>query len=208
MYFSATIFSLVGFDSPTLASLSVAVTNCIFTVVAILLIDVIGRRRILLNSIPVMALGLLITGVAFHFLPDISHNTKVFSVSTPRIGLWPLLVLFSIILYVAAYAVGLGNVPWQQSELFPLSVRALGSGIATSTNWGANFIVGITFLPMMQALTPVWTFVTYAIVCIVGWLCIWKIYPETKGLGLEDVGELLKDGWGIERDSTAGSEAR
>ncbi|MCJ1287024.1 hypothetical protein MMC26_006371, partial [Xylographa opegraphella] len=153
MYFSATIFALVGFDSPTLASLSVAVTNCIFTVAAILLIDTIGRRRILLHSIPIMILGLLLTAVAFHFLPDAIKKSEILS-SASHTGVWSVLILFFIILYVAGYAIGLGNVPWQQSELFRLSVRAMGSGIATSTNWGTNFIVGLTFLPMMQVLTP------------------------------------------------------
>ncbi|MCJ1386949.1 hypothetical protein MMC17_010078 [Xylographa soralifera] len=202
MYFSATIFSLVGFDSPTLASLSVAVTNCIFTVVAIFLIDIIGRRRILLHSIPIMILGLLLTAVAFHFLPVATEKTEVTHGADSYPGVWPVSILLFIMLYVSSYALGLGNVPWQQSELFPLSVRAMGSGIATSTNWGTNFIVGLTFLPMMQFLTPVWTFVLYAIVCVCGYFCIWKIYPETRGLGLEEVGELLKDGWGVEVGAT------
>ena len=164
---------------------------------AILLIDIVGRRRILLYSVPIMILGLLLTAVAFHFLPVAARKTVVPQGSDSHIGVWPVLILVSIIMYVSSYAIGLGNVPWQQSELFPLSVRAIGSGIATSTNWGTNFIVGLTFLPMMQILTPVWTFVTYAIVCVLGWFCIWKIYPETSGLGLEEVGDLLKDGWGV-----------
>jgi len=199
MYFSATIFSLVGFDSPTLASLSVAVTNCVFTIVAIFLIDRLGRRRILLYSLPFMVIGLLFAAISFYMLPQAAKNTEMVSASsTPsRLALWPLLILVSIVIYVSSYALGLGNVPWQQSELFPLSVRSLGSGIATSTNWGSNFLVGLTFLPMMQLLTPSYTFVTYAVVCVLGWACIWRIYPETKGLGLEDVGGLLKDGWGV-----------
>jgi SP family myo-inositol transporter-like MFS transporter 13 len=52
---------------------------------------------------------------------------------------------------------------------------------------------------MMEFFTPVGTFALYAIVCCVAWTCIWKIYPETAGLSLEDVGGLLKDGWGVER---------
>lgn len=100
-------------------------------------------------------------------------------------------------LYVASYALGLGSVPWLQSELFPLSIRSLGSGLSTSVNWGANFIVGLTFLPMMQALTPSWTFVVYAVVCVGGWVAIWRIYPETKGLSLEETGKLLGEGWGV-----------
>jgi len=51
---------------------------------------------------------------------------------------------------------------------------------------------------MMERLTPTWTFVTYAVVCALGWVVIWLIYPETMGLDLEDVGALLKDGWGVE----------
>jgi SP family myo-inositol transporter-like MFS transporter 13 len=111
----------------------------------------------------------------------------------------PLIVLASVMVYVGAYALGLGNVPWMQSELFPLNVRSLGSGLSTSANWGANFVVGLTFLPMMEFLTPPWTFVVYAGVCFVGWICLWCIYPETKGLSLEEVGALLADGWGLKK---------
>lgn len=49
----------------------------------------------------------------------------------------------------------------------------------------------------MEYLTPVWTFSVYALVCLVGWFLAWKIYPETKGLGLEDMRGLLRDGWGV-----------
>jgi len=105
-------------------------------------------------------------------------------------------------LYVAAYAFGLGNVPWMQSELFPLNVRSLGSGISTTMNWSANFVVGLTFLPMMELLTPAFTFVIYAVVCVIGWLFILRIYPETKGLSLEETGALLGHGWGVKKSNT------
>ena len=200
MYFSATIFSLVGFSSPTLASLSIAVTNFGFTLVAVVLIDRIGRRRILLLSLPVMVGGLILCAISFDFLPILTDKGEAgaTSDSSASPSFWALLVLASLVIYVCGYAIGLGNVPWQQSELFPLSVRSMGSGIATSTNWGSNFIVGLTFLPMMEYLTPVWTFTVYALICILGWYCVWNIYPETTGLGLEEVGGLLKNGWGVE----------
>lgn len=205
MYFSATIFTLLGFASPTLTSMSVAVTNFILTCVALVLIDRIGRRRILLYSIPIMAFGLLLCSAGFVFitLPTdlIADNPSSTASAHKSVPLSqrtaPLLVLASVMLYVGAYALGLGNVPWMQSELFPLNVRSLGSGISTSTNWGANFIVGLTFLPMMEFLTPAWTFVIYAIVCVAGWICIYCIYPETKGLSLEETGALLANGWGV-----------
>ncbi|KAF2635827.1 general substrate transporter, partial [Massarina eburnea CBS 473.64] len=194
MYFSATIFSLVGFRSPTLTSLSIATTNFLFTLVAFHYIDRIGRRRILLLSIPIMIIGLLLCAIAFNFLhlPTEESNTTTGAEQNATM-FWPILILLSMILYVAGYAVGMGNVPWQQSELFPLSVRSLGSALATATNWGSNTVVGLTFLPMMDLFTPMGTFAVYAAVCAAAQWAVWRIYPETVGLGLEDVSGLLKD---------------
>ncbi|KAL2203606.1 general substrate transporter [Sarocladium strictum] len=198
MYFSATIFTLVGFKSPTLTSLTVAVTNFIFTLIALVLIDRVGRRRILLYSIPFMVAGLVLAAVGFGSLtvtinPEDPDNTGPDSSGSAGAGI----VLLSIMLYVAAYALGLGNVPWMQSELFPLSVRSVGSGAATATNWACNFVVGLTFLPLMDALSPSWTFGMYGIVCAVGWGFVWRIYPETAGLTLEEARGLLENGWGV-----------
>ncbi|KAI9796880.1 MAG: hypothetical protein M1833_005929 [Piccolia ochrophora] len=204
MYFSATIFALVGFDSPILTSLSVALTNFTFTLASMVLIDRIGRRRMLLYSLPIMIAALFLCAAAFANLPALASPSSSTSASTSSTKTkWPLLILFSLILYVASYALGLGNVPWQQSELFPLSVRSLGSGLSTATNWSANFIVGLTFLPMMDVVTPQWTFVVYGLVCLAGWGAVWRIYPEMSGLSLEEVGQLLGKGWG-----EAGGEAR
>ncbi|KAI6249873.1 Myo-inositol transporter 2 [Erysiphe necator] len=195
MYFSATIFTLLGFESPTFTSLSVACTNFIFTCLSLLLVDRIGRRRILLYSIPFMFIGLLLCSAGFSYIPDlvslsgpeaknISGN-NMNSLSSPDKA--ALVVLVSIVIFVSSYAVGLGTVPWLQSELFPLPVRALGSSISTSTNWATNFLVGLTFLPMTEIFTPTGTFIFYSGVCIIGWLAIWRLYPERNGFGLEDV---------------------
>jgi MFS transporter, SP family, solute carrier family 2 (myo-inositol transporter), member 13 len=201
MYFSATIFSLLNFSSPTLTSLSIASTNFIFTIVAFNLIDRLGRRRSLILTIPVMAIALILVAVSFSFT-DINLSNSENAPQTPakpHSRTPAIAILVSLILYVSSYATALGPVPWAQSELFSLSVRSLGSSLATATNWFSNTIVGLTFLPMMQALTPQWTFVLYAIVCTVGWLGVYCVYPETMGLGLEEVGELLKDGFGVEK---------
>lgn len=212
MYFSATIFELLGFKIPTLTSLTVAATNFVFTVLALLLIDRIGRRQILLYSVPFMVVGLLMAAIGFRavHIPSSSPSSPSSpSTSTsPALttttgnhsghgGGAPLVILTSMLLFTASYALGLGNVPWMQSELFPLSVRSLGSGLATSTNWLANFVVGLTFLPLMELLSPSWTFVVYALVCAGGWFAIWTIYPETAGLTLEEAAALLDEGWGV-----------
>ena len=194
LYFSATIFSLLSYRHPTLPSLSIATTNFVFTLLALMLIDRIGRRRILLCSVPVMVIALLIAAFSFSFL-DLSHEQQnsahELSVGTSMRYLntastWPaLVILLSTTLYTPSNALGIGNVPWHQSELFPLSVRSLGSSLATSTNWASNFLVGITFLPMLDWWSPSGTFVVYGVICALGWFVIYRIYPEMAGVGLE-----------------------
>ncbi|KAK4043555.1 general substrate transporter [Parachaetomium inaequale] len=197
MYFSATIFSMLGFPIPTLTSLVVAVTNFVFTLVALFLIDRIGRRRILLWSIPFMVAGLLLAAYGFSFIKLAATDSTDNDKPSPANGA-AVAILVSIMVYVAGYALGLGNVPWMQSELFALNVRSLGSGVATATNWGANFVIGLTFLLLMDALTPSWTFVLYAVICAAGYGLIWGFYPETAGLSLEEAANLLEDDhWGV-----------
>ncbi|KAL5615201.1 hypothetical protein BROUX41_005258 [Berkeleyomyces rouxiae] len=195
MYFSATIFTMVGFPVPTLTSLTVAVTNMAFTAIALVIIDRIGRRRILLWSIPLMICGLVLSAYGFSQINITDSAGPPAPLTSPSSS--AALILVSFMVYVSGYAIGIGNVPWMQSELFPLSVRSLGSGVATATNWGANFVVGLTFLPMMESLTPTWTFALYAAVCAVGQFLIWRIYPETAGLSLEEATSLLDHGWGV-----------
>ena len=195
MYFSATIFTMLGFPIPTLTSLVVAVTNFVFTLVALFQIDRVGRRRILLWSVPFMVAGLLLAAFGFS---HVKLATTTDSDPVPVAQTAAVTILVAIMVYVAGYAMGLGNVPWMQSELFALNVRSLGSGIATATNWGANFVIGLTFLLLMEALTPSWTFVLYAVVCTAGYVLIWKFYPETAGLSLEEAAMLLEDdNWGV-----------
>jgi SP family myo-inositol transporter-like MFS transporter 13 len=154
-----------------------------------------------------MVAGLVLCSVAFLYV-DLNGEEGASDIGMEKEGdTWPLVILVAMVTYVAGYATGLGNVPWQQSELFPLSVRSLGSALATATNWGSNTIIGLTFLPMMEFFTPTGTFALYAAVCVGCWWTVWRIYPETAGLGLEDVGGLLREGWGV-KESVRGFRER
>jgi SP family myo-inositol transporter-like MFS transporter 13 len=189
MYFSATIFAMVGFRRPTATAMLVALTNFAFTVAALLSIDRVGRRRILLASIPVMSLGLLLSAIAFGHvdLADPAAPPLLAAAATS----WPALLVASLLLFVAAYALGLGNVPWQQAELFTsLRVRAAGSALATATNWGCNFVIAASFLPMLGALGAPATMLAYAAICAATWVGVWWTYPERAGMGLEVVSRI------------------
>src|SRR3954463_6578998 len=98
MYFSATIFTMLGFSIPTLTSLVVAVTNFAFTLVALVYVDRVGRRRILLWSIPLMIVGLLLAGYGFSFI-ELSSSSEA-----PAAHGAAVVILVSIMLYVAGYA--------------------------------------------------------------------------------------------------------
>ncbi|KAH0544711.1 hypothetical protein FGG08_001216 [Glutinoglossum americanum] len=206
MYFSATLFSLLSFRSPTLPALSIALTNLLFTFLAFLLIDRVGRRTLLLATIPVMALALSICAIAFGYITisspaittdssDGSSDGSSEDVKPPKFT--TILILLTLLLYVSAYALALGIIPWFQSELFPLSTRSLGSSLSTATNWSANFLVGISFLPMLEWTTPRVTFGGYAVVCLGGWVGVWWGFPEMGGVGLEDVREVVGGGKGV-----------
>lgn len=195
MYFSATIFAHIGFGNPTAVAMVVAGTNALFTSFAFHLIDHVGRRRMLLLSLAGMAVGLTLCSLGFVLLPTTTTAAGGTGV------LWPAwTVVASIMLFVAAYALGLGAIPWLcQSEFFPIRVRGVGTGLATATNWMCNLIVAATFLGISE--TPgggaAWAFAGYALVCVFGLAVCWRIYPETGGLAIEQVEGVLKDGWGV-----------
>ncbi|KAF9497573.1 general substrate transporter [Pleurotus eryngii] len=195
MYYSATLFKDIGFDQPTAVGLIVSGTNFIFTLFALKWIDKIGRRNIMIWTAPGMIFGLTFASICFHFLTrntggNLNENAEYSNV-------WSGLVLFSMIFFVASYATGLGNVPWQQGELFNLEVRGIGTSLATATNWGANLLIGSTYLSLMAKITPSGAFGFYAGMCLLGWVFCLFCFPETAGLSLEEVGMVFKDGFGI-----------
>ncbi|KAK9459195.1 uncharacterized protein V1516DRAFT_681225 [Lipomyces oligophaga] len=198
MYFSSSLFQTVGFDNPTAVSLIISGTNMAFTIVAFLLIDLIGRRRILLCSIPIMAGALVLAAIAFHFLPDNATGANP----------WAIIILISMMVYVASYASGIGNVPWQQSELFPIEVRGLGTSMSTMTNWGGNLIISSTYLKMMDSITPSGTFGFFAAMCACGWIFVLMVYPETAYLTLESVQVILKEKFDIKLSYRMSAAAR
>ena len=113
-----------------------------------------------------------------------------------------------MIFYVASYATGLGNVPWQQGELFGLEVRGIGTSLATTTNWAGNLLIGATYLSLMDAITPAGAFGFYGGLCLLGWLFCLFCFPETAGLSLEEAQMIFQHGFGIRASERLRREKR
>ncbi|KAF6011054.1 hypothetical protein HII12_002647 [Brettanomyces bruxellensis] len=216
MYFAATIFKMLGFANSATASCLVAATNFIFTGLAFLTIDRVGRRRMLLFTMPAVCVFQILCAVAFLGIDvdvlqasmQLTVEPKVEPIVKPTVNpiakftLIPTTSTFtvlSLIGFVAAYASGLGVVPWQQSEMFPQSVRGLGSAFATATNWFGSTVVSASFLTLTHILTPPGTFLVYAAVTALSGIAVYLTYPELGSLQLEEIGVLLRDGFNVRK---------
>ena len=177
IYYAPTIFKFAGLSSASvaiLAGVGVGVVNVVFTVVAMQLIDRVGRRPLLLVSLAGMALSLGVLGLAFA-LPQLSGSLG-----------W--IAVVSLMVYVGSFAVGLGPVFWLiLSEIYPLSIRGRAMSIGTVANWSANLIVALSFLTLTHVLGKAATFWLYGAVSVGAWLFAFFLVPETKGRSLEQI---------------------
>ncbi|CAG60509.1 uncharacterized protein GVI51_I07271 [Nakaseomyces glabratus] len=197
VYFSGTIFESVGFKNSSAVSIIVSGTNFIFTLVAFFCIDKIGRRNILIIGIPGMTVAHVMSAIAFHFIGiKFVGNTAI--VEHSGFSSWGIVIIVFIIMFAAFYALGIGTVPWQQSELFPQNVRGVGTAFATATNWAGSLVIASTFLTMLQNITPTGTFGFFAGLCVVSFFFCYFCYPELSGLELEEVQTILQDGFNVQ----------
>lgn len=178
IYYAPTIFKMAGFESAStaiLATMGVGIVNVIFTIIALPLIDKLGRRPLLLIGLTGMTFALGILSIAF------LHGTQ-------DLGILKWFALGSMVLYIACFAISLGPIMWLMfSEVFPLSIRGLGASVAASFQWGLNMLVALTFLTLIQLLTPGGTFLLFAAISVAGIFFVYYTVPETKGISLEEI---------------------
>ncbi|KAF2725812.1 MFS transporter [Polychaeton citri CBS 116435] len=189
IYYSSTLFAMVGFADPVAVGLVVAGTNWVMTGVNMYLVDPVGRRRILISTVWGMSAGLIAVAVAFSFIPV---NTDTLELETSTVSPPAIVVLVFIIWFVFFYGVSVGNTAWMSTDFFPMEVRAMGTMWLTCSCWGSNIIVSSTFLSMMKGLTPSGAFGFYAAICGIGWILIYLFYPEVSGLTLEEIREVFE----------------
>jgi SP family galactose:H+ symporter-like MFS transporter len=177
IYYAPTILNSAGLSSSSvaiLASVGVGIVNVLLTLVAMQLIDRVGRRPLLLVSLAGMTLSLLVLGLAFA-LPQLAGSLG-----------W--IAIVGLMTYVGSFAVGLGPVFWLMlSEIYPLRIRGRAMSVGTVANWSANLIVALSFLSLTQFLGRAPTFWLYAVVSIGAWVFAFVLVPETRGRSLEDI---------------------
>lgn len=177
MYYAPTIFKMAGFVTHTgqmWGTVIVGLVNVLTTIVAILVVDRLGRRPVLFFGSALMIVSMFALGVLFH----IGVTTSVLQHVT---------VSF-LLLFIVGFAISLGPVIWILcSEIFPLKGRDVGVTFSTTANWVANTMVGMTFLTFLSTLGTAGTFWLYGLLGVISLLIMIFFVPETKGISLEKI---------------------
>ena len=175
IYYAPQIFRDLGFPSASgqiLATMGIGLVNVFVTVLALMYIDKIGRRNLLLFGFAgtFLSLGMLAV-FSFYDLAILDY-----------------LSVICLVLYITSFAISLGPIPYViMAEIFPLHVRGAGMGFSSMSNWGFNGIVVFTY-PMLYGYFGIqYTLGFYSLICLFGLFYTWTCMPETKNLSLETI---------------------
>ncbi|BEI93925.1 uncharacterized protein CcaverHIS019_0603840 [Cutaneotrichosporon cavernicola] len=190
IYYAPTIFAQLGLTGNTIGLLAtglVGVVNFIFTFPAVMFVDSIGRKPMLIWGEINMAIShAVIAAIVASFGPSFS-NKKAGNAA-----------VFMIFWYIINFAVTWGPLAWVVSaEVFPLDMRAKGMSFSSGTNWIMNFTVAMV-TPVMIENIGYKTYIVFMCFCIVGLLYAIFLLPELKGLTLEEVDHIFHDTSGAE----------
>jgi sugar porter (SP) family MFS transporter len=183
IYYAPTLLNNAGLGSSSalLANVVNGGINVSMTLLAIRLLDRVGRRTLLIGGTCGMAVALAVIAITFQV--GGSHLTGTAAVVT---------IVF-LFFYTGSFAIGLGPVFWLLiSEIYPVRVRAPAMSVATFANWAANFVVTISFLTLLNAITDAGTFFLFTFLTLVAAVYFWRRVPETKGMRLEDIGAQIE----------------
>jgi sugar porter (SP) family MFS transporter len=165
----------LGVDAALFQTTLIGLMNIVFTILAMRVIDKIGRKLLMLIGAAGMAICYIVIGFLF---------------STGRTEDWMLLTF--IIITPAFFAFGLGPTVWVVlSEIFPNKIRGAAMSVATFSLWVACYLLTLTFPVFVELFNASNTFWLYAVICIIGFLVILKYLPETKGISLEQLEKKL-----------------
>ncbi|XP_028162122.1 solute carrier family 2, facilitated glucose transporter member 1-like [Ostrinia furnacalis] len=179
IFFSTDIFRKVKLDKAQsqYATLGMGAMNVVMTVISLFLVEVAGRKTLLLTGFS----GMFVTTILLCVSNMYTHLVWVS---------YACIVL--VILFVVMFAVGPGSIPWfLVTELFNQSARPTASSVAVTVNWAANFIVGLSFLPISLALGS-YTFIIFAVLQLLFIIFIFFKVPETKNKTVEEITAMFR----------------
>ncbi len=175
LYYLNQIFDYAGFSkvSGNLQAVAIGATNLLFTMIAMSVIDKLGRKTLLLVGSVGTALSL--AGVSIIFFTGQHQN----------------LLVWLLVGYIAFFAFSQGAVIWVYlSEVFPNSVRAQGQSLGSFSHWFMNASISLIF-PVVAHASGAYPFVFFSVMMVVQFFVVLFVYPETKGLSLEEMQKKL-----------------
>lgn len=177
-YYAPMIFESAGWIGRQ-AILMTGINSIIYVLSTIppwFLVDKWGRRPILMSGALTMGTPLFVIAWSLWLNNEYTPHT----------------VVFGVIVTNAAFGYSWGPIPWLMSEVFPNSVRSKGAAISTATNWFFNFVVG-QMTPILLDTIHWKTYLIPGTSCLLSFFCVYFLFPETKGLTLEDMGSVFDD---------------
>jgi SP family sugar:H+ symporter-like MFS transporter len=186
-YYSTTLWRAVGFtenDSLTISVIT-SVTNIVVTLVAIGLVDKIGRRPLLIWGSVGMSVALGTMALAF--------SQSVAGPAGPTLpGAWGPIALVAANIFVIAFGASWGPVVWVLlGEIFPNRIRGRALGLAAAMQWTANFLITVSF-PALAAFSLTFAYGMYAVFAVLSLIFVLLRVPETRGMRLEDADDLQR----------------
>jgi len=176
LYYGPSIFEnagLSGGDS-LFYQVLVGLVNTLTTILALVIIDKVGRKKLVYYGVSGMVVSLILIGLYFLF--------------GDSLGMSSLFLLIFFLFYVFCCAVSICAVVFVLlSEMYPTKVRGLAMSIAGFALWIGTYLIGQLTPWMLQNLTPAGTFFLFAVMCVPYMLIVWKLVPETTGKSLEEI---------------------
>ncbi|RCV43154.1 hypothetical protein SEVIR_9G273200v4 [Setaria viridis] len=204
LLYSPRIFKAAGIatrDEVLAATVGVGVTKTVFILVAILLVDRIGRRRLYLSSLAGIIASLACLGLGLTVVErSAPHHAARWAVG---------LAITTVFTFVASFSVGVGPVTWTySSEVFPLRLRAQGTSVGVAINRLINATVSMTFVSLYKAMTIGGAFFLFAGLSVVAAVFFYFLCPETHCRPLEEIEEVFSHGWCAHRGEVPAVEMR
>ena len=212
IFYSSQLLKSASISHPPLVSLlAVGLVQIIATFISVILVDLLGRKTLLVLS----SSGMLLSSAAFGFYfftfdhicgkcigglincgdlvnSSFHHAQEMAPCNTLHFGG---MAIASLVLFILSFSLGWGPIPWSMmSELLPLKVRGLAASIATLVNWGFAFLITMLFNSYSKAVSPKFAWWSFSIVMAASIVCVLFLLPETKGHKLEEIEEHFNRG--------------